>query len=268
MMTLLGAMAPGADSIDDCQIPRVGRIEQALGQAATAPSTLGTFLRGLTFADVRVGPRPRPGDRPGLGRRGRPGRSSGGRCRSFVREVHGYRKQGGAFAHTRQRGHHPLWRPAPTPARCCTSGCAAGGPTPPAGRCASSRSCWRGSAVPARRPSAFCAPTRVLVDRPLCAAGAGRLALLDRGAAAPDGAPGDRGDPGGRLEDAHRRPADRRGPDRRDQTGRATPRGAPGAHARRPGGAAGRLRPSALSPTATSPSAWSRPSTAITPSVS
>ncbi|MGH3040649.1 MAG: hypothetical protein ACRDNG_02730, partial [Gaiellaceae bacterium] len=41
VLSLLHAMAAGADSIDDCDILRVGRTEAVLGHSAMAPSTLG-----------------------------------------------------------------------------------------------------------------------------------------------------------------------------------------------------------------------------------
>ncbi len=52
VMTLLFAMVLGADSIDDCDVLRSGRLSALLGKVA-APSTLGTFLRAFTFGHVR-----------------------------------------------------------------------------------------------------------------------------------------------------------------------------------------------------------------------
>jgi hypothetical protein len=40
---------------------------------------------------------------------------------SFVGELYGRAKQGAAFGYTRRRGYHPISRPAPRPARSCTS---------------------------------------------------------------------------------------------------------------------------------------------------
>ena len=52
-MTLVSAMALGADCIDDCDVLRAGRTGQVLGHPVAAPSTLGTFLRAFTFGHVR-----------------------------------------------------------------------------------------------------------------------------------------------------------------------------------------------------------------------
>ena len=52
VMTLVSAMALGADCIDDCDVLRAGRIGQVLGHQVIAPSTLGTFLRAFTFGHV------------------------------------------------------------------------------------------------------------------------------------------------------------------------------------------------------------------------
>ena len=52
-MTLLSAMALGADCIDDCDVLRSGQTRAVLGHGVAAPSTLGTFLRAFTFGHVR-----------------------------------------------------------------------------------------------------------------------------------------------------------------------------------------------------------------------
>jgi hypothetical protein len=110
VMTLVSAMALGADCIDDCDLLRAGRTGQVLGHGVVAPSTLGTFLRSFTFGHVRqldrvLGQAVERAWAAGAG----PG---DGRLvidvDSFVGEVHGYAKQGAAFGYTRQRGYHPL----------------------------------------------------------------------------------------------------------------------------------------------------------------
>lgn len=53
VLTLCHAMQLGADSIDDCDVLRSGRTGLVLGHGVLAPSTLGTFLRALTFGHVR-----------------------------------------------------------------------------------------------------------------------------------------------------------------------------------------------------------------------
>ncbi len=52
-MTLVSAMALGADCIDDCDVLRSGQSGRCLGHGVSAPSTLGTFLRAFTFGHVR-----------------------------------------------------------------------------------------------------------------------------------------------------------------------------------------------------------------------
>ena len=52
ILTLIYAMVLGADCIDDCQILRSGSLSRLVGRVV-APSTIGTFLRALTFGHVR-----------------------------------------------------------------------------------------------------------------------------------------------------------------------------------------------------------------------
>ncbi len=110
VMSLIYAMALGADSIDDCDVLRSGRTRRLLGGWVAAPSTLGTFLRAFTFGHVRQLDRVlaetltrawKAGAGPGEGRLTVD-------VDSFVGEVHGYQKQGAAFGYTRERGYHPL----------------------------------------------------------------------------------------------------------------------------------------------------------------
>lgn len=110
VMTLVSAMALGADCIDDCDVLRAGRTGQVLGHQVVAPSTLGTFLRSFTFGHVRQLDRVlgqtltrawQAGAGPGDGRLVVD-------VDSFVGEVHGRAKQGAAFGYTRVRGYHPI----------------------------------------------------------------------------------------------------------------------------------------------------------------
>jgi hypothetical protein len=109
VMTLIYAMALGADCIDDCDVLRSGRLSALLGTVA-APSTLGTFLRAFTFGHVRQLDRL-------LGEALRRAWAAGagpGAARlivdidGFIGEVHGHAKQGAGFGYTRRRGYHPL----------------------------------------------------------------------------------------------------------------------------------------------------------------
>jgi hypothetical protein len=52
-MTVVSAMALGADCIEDCDILRSGQTSAVLGHQVAAPSTLDTFLRAFTFGHVR-----------------------------------------------------------------------------------------------------------------------------------------------------------------------------------------------------------------------
>jgi hypothetical protein len=110
VMTLVSAMALGADCIDDCDVLRAGRTDQVLGHQVAAPSTLGTFLRAFTFGHVRQLDRVLADT---LTRAWAAGAGPGdGRLvvdvDSFVGEVFGPGKQGAGFGYTRVRGYHPL----------------------------------------------------------------------------------------------------------------------------------------------------------------
>jgi len=110
VMTMVSAMALGADSIDDCALLRAGQTGRVLGHRVAAPSTLGTFLRSFTFGHVRQLDRVL-GET--LTRAWAAGAGPGDRrlivdVDSFVGEVHGPAKQGACFGYTRQRGYHPL----------------------------------------------------------------------------------------------------------------------------------------------------------------
>lgn len=109
VMTLVYAMVLGADSIDDCDLLRSGRLSGLVGRVA-APSTLGTFLRAFTFGHVRQLDRVlaeslrrawQAGAGPGAGRLVVD-------VDSFVGEVAGTRKQGAAYGYTKVLGYHPL----------------------------------------------------------------------------------------------------------------------------------------------------------------
>jgi hypothetical protein len=110
VMTLVSAMALGADCIDDCDVLRAGRTGQVLGHQVAAPSTLGTFLRSFTFGHVRQLDRVLA---DALTRAWAAGAGPGDErlvvdVDSFVGEVFGRSKQGAAFGYTHVRGYHPL----------------------------------------------------------------------------------------------------------------------------------------------------------------
>ncbi len=110
VLTLVHAMQLGADSIDDCDLLRSGRTGLVLGHGVLAPSTLGTFLRSFTFGHVRQLDRVLA---ESLRRAWQAGAGPGEQrlvidLDSFVGEVHGYGKEGAAYAYTRELGYHPL----------------------------------------------------------------------------------------------------------------------------------------------------------------
>ena len=110
VMTLVHAILAGADSIGDCDLLRAGASGQVLGHRVMAPSTLGTFLRAFTFGHVRQLER---AAELALTRAWAAGAGPGGEplvidLDSTVCEVHGHKKQGIGFSHTRVRGYHPL----------------------------------------------------------------------------------------------------------------------------------------------------------------
>jgi hypothetical protein len=110
VMSLIFAMALGADSIDDCDVLRSGRTRRLLGGWVAAPSTLGTFLRAFTFGHVRQLDR-LLGE--ALTRAWKAGAGPGDSrlvidVDSFVGEVCGRLKQGAAYGYTKLFGYHPI----------------------------------------------------------------------------------------------------------------------------------------------------------------
>jgi hypothetical protein len=99
VMTMLSAMALGADCIEDCDLLRSGQTAAVLGHRVAAPSTLGTFLRSFTFGHVRQLDRVLA---ESLSRAWAAGAGPGNErlvvdIDSFVGEVHGAAKQGASF---------------------------------------------------------------------------------------------------------------------------------------------------------------------------
>jgi hypothetical protein len=110
VMTLVSAMALGADCIDDCDVLRSGQTRVVLGHGVSAPSTLGTFLRAFTFGHVRQLDRVLA---VSLARAWAAGAGPGADrlvvdVDSFVGEVYGYDKQGAGYGYTHKRGYHPI----------------------------------------------------------------------------------------------------------------------------------------------------------------
>ena len=143
VLTLCHAMLLGADSIDDGEVLRTGRTGLMSGDRVLAPSTLGTFLRSVTFGQVRQLDRVLAET---LRRAWQAGAGPGEQrlvidLDSFVGEVHGYAKEGAAYGYTRQLGYQPLLATrGPAATRCCRCGCGRGRRTRSGARCASSTS--------------------------------------------------------------------------------------------------------------------------------
>jgi Transposase DDE domain group 1 len=110
VMTLVSAMALGADCIDDCGVLRAGQTRAVLGHGVSAPSTLGTFLRAFTFGHVRQLDRVLA---VSLARAWAAGAGPGDDrlvvdVDSFVGEVYGDQKQGAGYGYTHKLGYHPI----------------------------------------------------------------------------------------------------------------------------------------------------------------
>ena len=110
VLTLIHAIAAGADSIDDTEVLRAGASEALLGHRAMAPSTLGTFLRAFSFGHVRQLDRVLG---EAIKRAWAAGAGPGAKrlvidIDSFLGEAKGALKQGASRGYTGMRGYHPL----------------------------------------------------------------------------------------------------------------------------------------------------------------
>jgi hypothetical protein len=116
-MTIIHSVLAGADSIDDCEVLRAGATSAVLGHAVAAPSTLGTFLRGFSWAHTR---QLDAVSKVMLGRAWAAGAGPDDHEASFtidmdssIHETYGTKKEGGArFTYTKVRGYHPLYATA------------------------------------------------------------------------------------------------------------------------------------------------------------
>jgi hypothetical protein len=110
ILTVLAGLLAGADCIDDLAVLRAGSTGRILPTTPMAPSTVGTWLRSLTFGHVRQLDRV---TELLLGRAWAAGAGPGDGdlvidVDSTICEVHGYAKQGAAYGYTRTLGYHPL----------------------------------------------------------------------------------------------------------------------------------------------------------------
>jgi Transposase DDE domain group 1 len=116
--SIVAGMVAGADSIDDLGVIRHGALPRLFG-GIRAPSTLGTFLRGFTWGNVRQLDAVARETLVGLSRQAPlvPGADSYAflDVDSTINRVYGYTKQGADYGYTRVRGLHPLLATLSTP---------------------------------------------------------------------------------------------------------------------------------------------------------
>lgn len=116
--SVVAGMVAGADSIDDLDVIRHGALPELFG-GIRAPSTLGTFLRGFTWGNVRQLDAVARETLAGLSRNAPllPGADSYAflDVDSTINRVYGYDKQGADYGYTRVRGLHPLLATLSTP---------------------------------------------------------------------------------------------------------------------------------------------------------
>ena len=107
-LSVVLAMLAGADSIDDVDRLRAGATGSVLGLRPRAASTMGKWLRGLGFGQVRQLD-------AACGELLRRAWAAGARPErlvidldSTITEVHGHTKRGARYGHTRVLGYHPI----------------------------------------------------------------------------------------------------------------------------------------------------------------
>lgn len=111
VMTLVHSIIAGGSHIDHADVLRAGATGRVLGHRVMAPSTLGTFLRALSFGHVRqleavIG--------VALSRAWSTGTNRPGAGRlvididSTICEVYGRHKHGAVYGYTKVLGYHPI----------------------------------------------------------------------------------------------------------------------------------------------------------------
>ncbi len=108
--TVVHGILAGAECIDDLAVLRTGATERVLPTKTMAPSTVGTWLRSLTFGHVRQLDKL---SEQMLTRAWSGGAGPGETpmtvdVDSTICQVHGHAKQGAAYGYTGQLGYHPL----------------------------------------------------------------------------------------------------------------------------------------------------------------
>ena len=110
LATLVHTLAAGGDCIDNVALLQTGATARVVGHDTVAPSTVGGWLRDMTFGHVRQL------DRVAeqlLTRAWAAGAGPGSTdvfvdFDSTICEVHGYAKQGASYGYTHVKGYHPL----------------------------------------------------------------------------------------------------------------------------------------------------------------
>ena len=109
-LTVVSTLLAGGDCIDDVNLLQAGATASILGHDTVAASTVGTWLRSLTFGHVR---QLDAVCETALARAWQAGAGPGDApmfidIDSTICEVHGETKQGAAYGYTRALGPHPL----------------------------------------------------------------------------------------------------------------------------------------------------------------
>ena len=109
-MTVVSTLLAGGDCIDDVNLLQAGATSQVLGHDTVAASTVGSWLRSLTFGHIR---QLDSVTEAALTRAWQSGAGPGDApmfidIDSTICEVHGHAKQGAAYGYTRVLGLHPL----------------------------------------------------------------------------------------------------------------------------------------------------------------
>jgi hypothetical protein len=109
-LTVVSTLLAGGDCIDDVGLLHAGATASVVGHGTVAASTVGTWLRSLTFGHIRQLDKV---TETALTRAWQAGAGPGDSpmfidIDSTICEVHGDTKQGAAYGYTRQLGLHPL----------------------------------------------------------------------------------------------------------------------------------------------------------------
>jgi hypothetical protein len=110
LLTVVSTLLTGGDGIDDVNLLHAGSTAKIVGQDTVAASTIGSWLRSLTFGHTR---QLDAVTETALTRAWQAGAGPGDQpmfidVDSTICKVHGEHKQGAGYGYTRQLGLHPL----------------------------------------------------------------------------------------------------------------------------------------------------------------